>query len=325
LPLKRTQSLVSSSRSLLSLSLLRSHSNKINSNSSDSTIMIPSLITGSDAVALYQSNNPNIKFVDGSWHMNKQRNPLIEYSEQRIPNSKYFSIDEVCDKTSSLPHMMPTAEEFSDHVTKMGIKNSDHVIVYVRNGSFAAPRVWWMFRVYGHKAVSILDGGFNGWTKANGPLETGPLKEINDDNNEIFRVNMNKNLIANLDHVLTAVNTGAIQIFDARSIDRFHARVPEPRPGLEGGHIPGSLNLPFTLLCKDDDVNSFKTLEEIRDAFVNSGLIFGAKSILSCGSGVSAAVLLFGLHLLGKDIESAAIYDGSWSEWGARSDLPKAT
>jgi len=289
--------------------------------------MISSLITGSDALALYQSNKPNIKFIDGSWHMNKQRNPLIEYNEQRIPNSKYFNIDEICDKTSSLPHMMPTAEEFSSYVTNMGIKNNDHIIVYVRNGSFAAPRVWWMFRVYGHKAVSILDGGFNAWTKANGPLENGPLNNNNNNNNnnEVFRVNMNKNLIANVDHVLTAVNTGAIQILDARSNDRFHARVPEPRPGLEGGHIPGSLNLPFTLLCKDDDVNTFKSLEEIRDAFLQSGLIFGAKSILSCGSGVSAAVLLFGLHLLGKDIESAAIYDGSWSEWGARNDLPKAT
>jgi thiosulfate/3-mercaptopyruvate sulfurtransferase len=133
------------------------------------------------------------------------------------------------------------------------------------------------------------------------------IQNINQDkdNNEKFVAKMNKNLIANWENVLTADNTGAIQILDARSSDRFYARVPEPRPGLEGGHIPGSLNLPFTLLCKDDDVNTFKSLEEIRDAFVKAGLIFGAKSILSCGSGVSACVLLLGLHLLGKDIESA--------------------
>lgn len=310
----------------ISLTLLKSSSSSsiYNKTNNSNVKMISTLISGDDAVALYNSGNPNIKFIDGSWHMNKQRNPINEYNDNRIPQSMYFDIDEICDKTSLLPHMMPRAEQFSDYVTNMGINNNDNVIVYVRNGSFAAARVWWMFQVMGHKGVSIIDGGFNAWTKAKGPIESGALKKQSIQTNEKFVAKMNNNLIANCDNVLTAANTGAAQILDARSSDRFYARVPEPRAGLEGGHIPGSLNLPFNLLCKDDDVTTFKSLEEIRDAFVQSGLIFGAKSILTCGSGVSAAVLMLGLHLLGKDMESAPIYDGSWSEWGSKPELPKA-
>lgn len=284
------------------------------------TNTVPSLLSATDAINLLKSNS-NVKILDGSWHLNKARDAIAEFAAERVPNAQYINIDDVSDKSSSLPHMIPSATEFSDYVSNLGISSDNHVIVYTAHESFSAPRVWWMFKLFGHNNVSVLNGGLPAWKAAGGEIETGPAAQVQRGN---FSAKLNEKLVVGVDDVLSIVNTGSAQICDARSAARFLAEAPEPRPGLPSGHIPGSLSLPFTSLMKEGDVNTFRSKEEIRDAFVDSGVVFGSKVVLSCGSGVTAAVLGFGLHLIGKDLESCPVYDGSWTEWASREDLPRA-
>ncbi len=263
-----------------------------------------------------------VKFVDASWHMDKNRSGYKEFLRCRIANAQYFDIDEISDKTTTLPHMLPTEEAFQEAVANLGISSRDHVVIYTVADSFSAARVWWTFRLFGHEKVSILQGGLTNWIDNNAPIESGPTKAVVKGE---FRAILNKNMVVTASDVLNIVNSGNSQILDARSTPRFLAQAPEPRPGLPSGHIPGSLNLPFTELVKTGDFSSFKSPAEIRDSIMDAGVILGSNVVLSCGSGVSAAVLAFGMHLIGKDLETFPIYDGSWTEWGSRSDLPKIT
>jgi thiosulfate/3-mercaptopyruvate sulfurtransferase len=287
--------------------------------STKSSASIPTLVSGTRAVELYKSSE--IKLIDGSWHMGKARDPFAEFKAERIPSAQYFNIDDISDKSNDLPHMLPDEKIFADAVSSMGISNDNHVIVYVQPGCFSAPRVWYMFRAFGHDKVSVLDGGLNAWKAAGGEVLCGEpvVSPVRADFKAAFRSKAS----VNLGEVLNIVNYGSAQIFDARSKGRFEGTAPEPRAGLEGGHMPGALSLPFNLLLKDDDVTTFKTPSEIRDVFKESGIVFGSKVMLTCGSGVTAACLALGLNLLGYELEQSPIYDGSWSEWGARSDLPK--
>lgn len=280
---------------------------------------IPSLLEADSAVQLYKSGQA-LKFVDGSWYMDKSRKPHDEFNEERIVGAQYFDIDAISDKTTTLPHMVPTEGEFSEHMGNMGIKNSDHVVVYVRSGAFSAARVWWTLRLFGHDNVSVLNGGLAAWKAAGGPTESGtpspPAKTT-------FDAKLNENLVMKANDVLTIVNSGAAQIVDARSTARFMGEAPEPRAGLASGHIPGSLNLPFTLILREDDVTKFRPLLEIKENIQAAGVILGANVVFTCGSGVTAAVLHFAMHLLGTDINKLAVYDGSWTEWGQSAELPK--
>lgn len=281
-------------------------------------VELPALLTAKEAIEL--SAYQNVKFLDGSWHLNKARNAREDFAKERIPGAQYIDVDEVCDKTNPLPHMIPAPEYFAEYVSGLGISSDTHVIVYATHEAFSMPRIWWMFRLFSHKRVSIVDGGLPAWKAAGGPIETGPPSIPSRGK---FHARLKPELVTNWQEVLDVVNTGKAQILDARSKARFLAQAPEPRPGVAGGHIPGSLSLPFTLLVKPDDVTSFRSKEEIKQAFEENGVILGAKTILSCGSGVTAAVLAFGLTQLGQDITSCPVYDGSWSEWGSRNDLPR--
>jgi thiosulfate/3-mercaptopyruvate sulfurtransferase len=282
-----------------------------------------SLMEADQAVSFFTANSNTVKVVDGSWHMDKTRVPIHEFIAERISGAQYFDIDKISDTSSPLPHMVPTAEQFSEHMSNMGISNDDHVLVYVKPGAFSAARVWWMFRLFGHTNVSIINGGINAWKSAGGPVSTeatvaAPTKTT-------YTATINPNYIVDWKQVLDIVNTGAGQIADARSLPRFNAEVAEPRPGLVGGHIPGSLCLPFTALLQPDDVTKFRSPNELKDAVMDSGIILGANVVFSCGSGVTASVLYFAVHLLGIDMNKLAVYDGSWTEWAQREDLPKIT
>lgn len=259
----------------------------------------------------------DVVFVDATWRLGLDKKQCIdEHVSGRIPGSRYFNIEEICDRSTSLPHMLPTESQFAETMqNQFGISNSDHVIVYTHENSFGGPRCWWMLKIFGHERVSLLNGGFNAWRAIGGPIENGE-KQQDKRIGASYTAQLNKRMVVDADHVLNVVETGSSQIVDARSLARFRAEVPEPRANLFGGHIPGSLCLPFASLLKDNDYTSFKTEEEIRDAFKDAGVVFGATTILTCGSGVSAAVLSVGLSIIGKDLESCPIYDGSWSDWG---------
>eukprot|EP01032_Pedospumella_encystans_P014649 gene14649-16806_t len=281
---------------------------------------VASLLEADKVLELHQTPGYKMKFVDGSWHMNKERNPYKEFADRRIVGAQYFNIDDVSDKKSSLPHMIPSPEQFEQTVSSFGVSENDHVVVYVTEGCPSAARVWWMFRLFGHDRVSILNGGLPAWVAAGGATESGDVVAPTPSN---FKSKLNPDYVASWQNVLAVVNDGSAQIVDARSMPRFLAEAPEPRPGLIGGHIPGSLCIPFTTIVHEDDVTRFRSVNEIKDVVMDSGVILGAKCIFSCGSGVTAAVVYFAMHLLGIEMSKLAVYDGSWTEWAQNPDLPK--
>lgn len=233
----------------------------------------------------------------------------------------YFDIDQVCDKSNSLPHMLPDPSSFCQHMSALGITNSTLVIVYNTPDSFSAARVWWTFRVFKHPLVSVLDGGLKAWTDAGYPIESG----FHSRTSAIYSNNgFQQDMIANINDVANVVKTGTSQICDVRPNDRYLGVAPEPRPGLARGHIPGSLNIPFRqFLQEGDGATTFKSPKEINEIFSAHGVIRNSRVIFSCGSGVTAALAAFARCLTGVVETKSPVYDGSWAEWGSRTDTPK--
>jgi thiosulfate/3-mercaptopyruvate sulfurtransferase len=284
------------------------------------------LISASDALALH---GPTTKFVDGSWflpHMN--RDPEKEFIENgRVKGAVRFSLEDVCSKDSSLPHMMPTEEQFVDWARSSGLSNEDHVIIYGTKDCFSTPRVWWTFKVFNHVKVSIMNGGLEAWKNEGGQIEKGSYVVVSDEHRDSdYQSNgINKALVVNSEEVMKVVMDGTAQIADARPEPRFTGAQEEPRPGLARGHIPGSLNVPFADLLHPEDKTQFRKPIEIRARLRTAGVIPGSKVITTCGSGVTACAISFGMVLLGSEPEEVPVYDGSWAEWGlpAKTDLPK--
>lgn len=257
----------------------------------------------------------DLRVVDGSWHMPQaKRDPRAEFLAAHIPGAVFFDIDGIADHSTSLPHMLPTADTFADAVGGLGIGSGDRVVVYDTRGVVSAARVWWTFRAFGHDAVAVLDGGLPKWKAEGRPLESGEPKPAR----RIFRATLQPALVRDLAAMRANLTTRHEQIVDARSAGRFDATEPEPRAGLRGGHIPGSLNLPSDTLLRAD--GTLLPPGDLRTRFDAAGVAFDRPVTTTCGSGITASVLAFALHLLGHP--RVAVYDGSWTEWGGRTDTP---
>jgi thiosulfate/3-mercaptopyruvate sulfurtransferase len=262
---------------------------------------------------------PDLRVLDATWYLpHLGRDARAEHAAARIPGAAYFDIDAVADPASQLPHMLPAPERFGRLVGTLGVGSGDRVVVYGARHLIASARAWWMFRVFGHDRVWVLDGGFPRWRAEGRPVASGPPGAPPPAR---FVAGYRPGLVADLARVQATVRTRGAQVVDARSAGRFAGTEPEFRPGLRGGHIPGSLSLPYDRLFGPD--GTLLPPAGLRAAFVAAGVDPGRPAIATCGSGVSACVLALGLHRL--DRPDAAVYDGSWTEWGGRPDTPVET
>lgn len=262
-------------------------------------------------------NDPAVRIVDGSFKMPGVTPTAREdYAKRHIVGAPFFDIDEIADHSSSLPHMLPKPEEFAAHMSRLGISDGHRVVAYDATGwSMAACRVWWMLRVFGHDDVVVLAGGLAKWSVEGRPVTAevprpAPAK---------FTPRFHPELVRDKEAVRRTIGGLGEQIIDARAQGRFEGTMPELRPGLRSGHIPGSRNLPYDQLV-DPTTKIPLPADALEQRFRAAGLRPDRPIIASCGSGVSACALAFGLHLIGWP--EASVYDGSWTEWGAPGDTP---
>lgn len=260
---------------------------------------------------------PGLSIVDASWYLPAAgRDARAEYEAAHIPGAVFFDQDKVVDPDSTLPHTLPRPGVFARHVGAMGIAADDTIVVYDGPGVFSAPRVWWMFRVMGAPEVLLLDGGFDNWKKAGRPTTDEATKVAPC----VFNTDFAEGRVALLDDVKDVVATGSAQIADARPAGRFAGTDPEPRKGVRGGHMPGARSVPAASLSRD---GSLLPLPELRRTIEAAGIDLSKPVVTSCGSGVTAAVITLALTSLGHG--DNRLYDGSWTEWGGRSDTPVET
>lgn len=267
----------------------------------------------SSAVLIKWCDKQTLKILDASWYLPTQgRNPRAEYAQQHIPTAQYFDIDAVCDQHSTLPHMLPSANDFATAVGNLGISNSDTVVVYDTAGLFSAARAWWMFKVFGHQQVFVLNGGFPAWL-ASGGIPSHLAASVTPAN---YLATLNPHMVANLEALQDNLITRAATVIDARPRGRFLGREPEPRAGLAAGHIPNSVSIPISELLND---GILKPKSQLKDIFRQAGVDETTNVITSCGSGVTAAVLTLALAECGFGLQR--LYDGAWSEWAASNNV----
>lgn len=271
------------------------------------------LISTEDLAGLLKE--PELRLVDGSWFMDG-RDARAAWRESHIPGAVFFDIDAVSDTTSTLPHMLPTPEAFARVVGDLGIAETDHIVVYDQQGVHSAARVWWTFRVMGALQVQVLDGGLPKWRAEGRPLKSGGAAVTP----ALFQARRRPALVRDFQQVGLELEVGD-QVLDARSAARFNGEAPEPRAGLKSGHIPGARNLPFGEVLNPD--GTMKSPEALAPVFAAAGIDPSRPVTTTCGSGVTAAILALALARLGQD--TAAVYDGSWAEWGSRSDAEVVT
>lgn len=247
--------------------------------------------------------------------MEAVRDIQAEYLAGHLPDAPYFDIEALSDHTSPYPHMLPRAESFAVAMRELGVSSDKHLVVYDEGNLFSAPRAWWMLKTFGVAQVSILAGGLQGWKEAGFALATG---EVNLPEGE-FEAHADESRVKRLTDVLLISHEGGAQIIDARPANRFNAEVDEPRPGLHRGHIPNSLNVPWNSLVEQ---GKLKPEAELQTLFAEAGVDITQPVVASCGSGVTAVVVILALTALGA--RDVTLYDGSWGEWGSRDDLPIA-
>ncbi|MBQ0750491.1 MAG: 3-mercaptopyruvate sulfurtransferase [Roseovarius sp.] len=277
----------------------------------------PKTLVSTDWLAAH-FKDPDLRILDGTMFMAAEgRSGRAEYEAAHIPGARFFDIDDISDARSELPHMAPPVEKFMSKLRAMGVGDGHQVVVYDAKGMFSAARVWWLFRLMGQDNIAVLDGGFPKWQAEGRAIEDMP-PIIRDRHMTVRRQNQ---MVKDVTQVAAAAKLGDYEILDARSAARFRGEAPEPRTGLRAGHIPGSKNVPYTDLLNAD--MTMKDPDALRAVFAAAGVDMTKPVITSCGSGVTAAIINLALERIGKT--DHALYDGSWTEWGAFPTLPVAT